>query len=143
MTVDLRRELHIPDEHSFEHGYTGHLYGAFSAATIDPVSTDAGPSQPFFTQPTQDSTPGWYPHEYIPDSTSAGTVGPEEQGIIGVEQHVLHDRHQIGPLVLNSFLGQDYSVRFYTCESLYNIAKYEEAGDESYKEGLRSCKRPT
>ncbi|KAL0929014.1 hypothetical protein M5K25_000953 [Dendrobium thyrsiflorum] len=30
---------------------------------------------------------------------------------------------QIGPLVLNSFLGQDNSVLFYTCESLYNIAK--------------------
>ncbi|KAH0466579.1 hypothetical protein IEQ34_003817 [Dendrobium chrysotoxum] len=36
--------------------------------------------------------PGWYPHKYVPDSTSVGTVGAEQQDVTEVEQHVLRDR---------------------------------------------------
>ncbi|KAI0495621.1 hypothetical protein KFK09_021924 [Dendrobium nobile] len=100
MAVDLRREVHIPDYLYSEHGYTGSPYESFSPVIGEPQSTDAGPSsyqdlgpsQPFFTQPTQQTTPGWYPHEHVLDSTLAGTVEAEQEGIFGVEQHVLRDR---------------------------------------------------
>ncbi|KAI0500331.1 hypothetical protein KFK09_018543 [Dendrobium nobile] len=98
--VDLRRELHITDYLYSEHGYAGYPYESFSPVIGEPQSTDAGlssyqdlgPSQPFFTRPTQQTTPGWYPHEHVPDSTLAGTVEAEQEGLFGVEQHVLRDR---------------------------------------------------
>ncbi|XP_028549780.1 uncharacterized protein LOC114579445 [Dendrobium catenatum] len=108
MAVDLRREVHIPDYLYSEHGYTGSPYESFSPVIGEPQSTDAGPSsyqdlgpsQPFFTQPTQQTTPGWYPHEHVPDSTLAGTVEAEQEGIFGVEQHVRQGEEFLGDTII-------------------------------------------
>ncbi|KAI0523256.1 hypothetical protein KFK09_005650 [Dendrobium nobile] len=42
---------------------------------------------------------------------------------VGLSSEASRHLEQIGPPVLNSFLDQDNSVRFYACEALYNIAK--------------------